>query len=224
MNIFYKLFAQFYDFIDVLYFQDYAKSPRKALLDRISGNEKILDLCTGTATNAIEIAKVKTNVQIVGVDLSDDMLRVAKNKVIRAGLKNISLYRMDAADLRFRNESFDKILLSLVLHELDEALTGKILNEAKRILKPHGEIIITEWEPSRRLLQKLLFLPVHCLESKRYRDFIKKDLNRYFENYGLKIHRVKHCNYTKVIVLKNINMQRNSLRNGGYDEFYMHWR
>ena len=92
-----------------------------------------------------------------GVDLSDDMLRVAKNKVIRAGLKNISLYRMDAADLRFRNESFDKILLSLVLHELDEALTGKILNEAKRILKPHGEIIITEWEPSRRLLQKLLF-------------------------------------------------------------------
>ena len=188
MNIFYKLFAQFYDFIDVLYFQDYAKSPRKALLDRISGNEKILDLCTGTATNAIEIAKVKTNVQIVGVDLSDDMLRVAKNKVIRA------------------------------------ALTGKILNEAKRILKPHGEIIITEWEPSRRLLQKLLFLPVHCLEPKTYRDFIKKDLNRYFENYGLKIHRVKHCNYTKVIVLKNINMQRNSLRNGGYDEFYMHWR
>lgn len=81
MNLFYKIIAKFYDLLDVIYFRDYENSPRKAVLDRISGDEKILDLCTGTATNAIDIAKTKTKTQIVGVDLSGDMLKVAKIKL-----------------------------------------------------------------------------------------------------------------------------------------------
>lgn len=202
MNLYYKIFAKFYDIIDIVYFRDFEKSPRKALLDAITGNEKILDLCTGTAANAIALAKVHTKIQIMGVDLSGNMLRVAKNKVKRAGLKNIRLYQMDATDLKFKDGCFDKILLSLVLHELDETLAGKILKEAKRILKPDGEIIITEWEPSRHPLKKLLFMPIHILEPKPYHDFVKKDLYSYFGDYRLKIHSIKHCNYTKVITLK----------------------
>ena len=144
MNLFYKIIAKFYDLLDVIYFRDYENSPRKAVLDRISGDEKILDLCTGTATNAIDIAKVKTKTQIVGVDLSGDMLKVAKNKAEKAGLKNIKLYQMDATRLKFKDDCFDKILISLVLHELDEELAGKMLREAKRVLKAEGEIIVTE--------------------------------------------------------------------------------
>lgn len=45
--------------MDVIYFRNYEKSPRKAVLKSISVNEKILDLCTGTGTNAIGIAKEK---------------------------------------------------------------------------------------------------------------------------------------------------------------------
>ena len=193
--------------IDAIYFRNYEKSPRKAVLEAISGNEKILDLCTGTGTNAIGIAKEKPNTKIMGVDLSDNMLKVAVNKARKQGIRNVRFYQMDATHLKFKQETFDKILLSLVLHELDEELAVKIIVEAKRVLKDEGEIIITEWEPSKQIRKRLLFLPLHCLEPKSYRKFIKKDLYSYFLKYGLKIKNYEHCDYTKVITLEKENMK-----------------
>ena len=140
--------------------------------------------------------------QIVGIDLSDSMLKVAKNKIEHNGLRNIKLYRMDATQLKFKDHCFDKILISLVLHELDEELASKVIIEAKRVLKDDGEIIITEWETSQQFLKRLLFMPIHYLEPKSYRRLIKKDLYAYFKKYGLRIRKVDHCDYTKVVVLE----------------------
>lgn len=187
--------------LDVIYFRNYDKSPRKAVIDSISGNEKILDLCTGTATNAIGIAKQKKNTEIIGVDLSDNMLKMASKKAKNQGIRNVKFYQMDATYLKFKKKTFDKILLSLVLHELDEELADKIIVEAKRVLKDEGEIIITEWEPSKKRMQRLLFMPIHYLEPKSYKKFIKKDLYSYFMKYGLEIKKYEHCDYTKVITL-----------------------
>ena len=69
---------------------------------------------------------------------------------------------------------------------------GKIILEAKRVLKDNGEIIITEWEPSCNLYKKILFAPIHYLEPKTYRNFIKMDLHSYFEKYGLKTEFIGH--------------------------------
>lgn len=203
MELFYRLFARFYDLLDITYFRNYEKSPRKVLLDAISENDRVLDLCTGTATNAIRIASAKQVQQIVGVDLSDEMLSVARGKIKKAGLKNIELLQMDATHLDFREHSFDKILLSLVLHEMDESLANQILSEAKRVLKPDGKILLTEWEPCGHFLQRLLFLPISLLEPRPYRSFIKKDLPSYFESLGLRVQSVKHCNYSQVLCLKS---------------------
>lgn len=200
--MFYKMISNVYDLLDVIYFRNYKKSPRKAVFDSINGNDKILDLCTGTATNAINIAQELPYAKIIGIDLSRNMLKVAQNKINKVGLKNIKLYRMDATQLKFKSKCFDKVLISLVLHELDEELAKKVIMEAKRVLKDDGEIIVTEWEPSQQLAKRILFAPIHCLEPKPYRRFIKKDLNFYFEGYGLKIEQFEHCDYTKVIILK----------------------
>lgn len=204
MQVFYKIISKGYDLLDVIYFRNFKKSPRKAVLDRIYENEKILDVCTGTATNAITIAKEKTNAKIIGIDLSKDMLKVAQNKIRKNGLKNIRLYQMDATHLKFKSNCFDKILISLVLHELDEELAVKIITEANRVLKDGGEIIITEWEPSKQLSKRILFAPIHYSEPKTYRKFIKMDLYSYFGRYGLSIQEDIHCDYTRVIVLKKI--------------------
>ncbi len=204
MHLFYKIISKGYDLLDIVYFRNFKKSPRKAVLDRIYENEKILDLCTGTATNAITIAKKKANTEIIGIDLSKDMLKVAQRKIRKTELKNIKLYQMDATHLKFKSNYFDKILISLVLHELDEELAAKIVSEAKRVLKDGGEIIITEWEPSKQLFKRILFAPIHYLEPKTYRRFIKMDLYSYFEKYELSIQKYIHCDYTKVIILKKI--------------------
>lgn len=204
MQVFYKIISNAYDLLDVIYFRNFQKSPRKAVLDRIHENEKILDVCTGTAANAIAIAGEKPNTKIIGIDLSKDMLKVAQNKIRKNGLKNIRLSHMDATHLTFRSKCFDKILISLVLHELDEELAEKIITEANRVLRDDGEMIITEWEPCKQLSKRIRFAPIHYLEPKAYRKFIKKDLYSYFEKYGLRIQEYIHCDYTRVITLKKV--------------------
>ena len=55
--LFYKAMSRFYDLLDVIYFRKYDTSPRKVVNEAIEDNDKILDLCTGTGTNAVNIAK-----------------------------------------------------------------------------------------------------------------------------------------------------------------------
>ena len=203
-NLIYKMIAKIYDLLDVVYFRDFAHSPRKVVLDRIEKEDRILDLCTGTATNAINIASKNPGTRVVGVDLSKQMLDVAKRKIREKRLRNIRLYQMDAMDLKFRSGCFDKVLISLVLHELEEDLARKLLAEAGRVLEEDGEIIVTEWEPSRKPGQRILFAPIGFLEPKPYKTFIHKDMDHYFGKYGFKVERYYHTDYTKVLVLKKV--------------------
>ena len=202
INLFYKIISKAYDLLDVIYFRNYKNSPRKAVFERIYENDKVLDLCTGTATNAINISKKRTNTKIVGIDLSKNMLKIAQGKINKNKLENIRLLQMDATQLKFKSNTFDKILISLVLHELNDELASKIIMEAKRVLKEDGEIIITEWEPSKQLFKQILFAPIHFLEPKTYHKFIKLDLYSYFSKYELSIQEDIHCDYTQVLTLK----------------------
>lgn len=197
----YKVLYSVYDLLDVVYFRDYDKSPRKAVLEKIRDDDRVLDLCTGTGTNALSIAKTKPDTKIAGVDLSKDMLKVAKEKKKRSDLNNVKFYLMDATKLGFKDRCFDKILISLILHEMEEELADKIIMEAMRVLKDDGEIIITEWEPSDELSKKILFSPIGFLEPRPYKSFVKKDLYSYFDKFGLEIKDYEHCDYTKVVVL-----------------------
>ena len=201
-KLIYRVLSGVYDLLDVIYFRDELHSPRTAVLKKINENDTVLDLCTGTATNALSIAQRKPGTKIVGVDLSKDMLRVADEKRKKSGLRNVKLYKMDATALKFKSGCFDKILISLILHEMETDLAKKIMNEAVRVLKDNGEIIVTEWEPSDKVIRKILFAPIHYLEPKPYKSFVRKDLYEYFGQFGLEITSYEHCDYTKVVVLK----------------------
>ena len=109
---------------------------------------------------------------------------------------------MDATKLKFKSNCFDKVLLSLVLHELEDDLAEKILKEASRVLKEGGELIVMEWEPVKKGWRKFLFMPIPMLEPKSYRAFIKKDLHKYFKRYGLEVVSITHCSYTKVLRIR----------------------
>ena len=203
-KLFYKVMSGFYDLLDVIYFRKYETSPRKVVFDTIGKKDNVLDLCTGTATNAIAIAKKNPNAKIVGVDLSKDMLVVAREKVNKENLANVRLYRMDATQMNFKDESFDKVLLSLVLHETDEELAKKIIKETMRVMKPDGELVVTEWERSDNFIKKILFIPIEILEPKPYKTFVTKDHKKYFKEFGLEQVECKHCDYSKVMRLKKI--------------------
>lgn len=205
--VFYKVMSGFYDLLDIIYFRDYENSPRKAVVESIGKQDSVLDLCTGTAANAIKIAQALPETKIVGVDISKDMLRVASDKIQKRHIENVKLYSMDATNTSFKDQCFDKVLLSLVLHELEEPLSDSILREAKRVLKDDGRMIVTEWKPSNNFWRRLLFLPIHMLEPKTYRAFVKKDLYEYFGRFGLEVVEEVHCDYSKVLIVEKREKQ-----------------
>lgn len=199
---FYKFIAAVYDLLDVIYFHDTGNSPRKVVSKAIDTKDSVLDLCTGTGTMALRIARENTESKVVGIDLSPNMIGVAEGKLRKQSLDNINFFVMDATNISFENHSFDKVLISLLLHEVDETLAAGILKEAVRLLKHDGQIIVTEWEPSKSLWKKLLFFPIHILEPKYYHAFLKKDLQAYFQGFGLKIVEKVSCDYSKVLILE----------------------
>ena len=200
--LFYKVMSGFYDLLDVIYFRKYETSPRKIVNKSIVSGDKVLDLCTGTGTNAVNIAKRDNSVSIKGVDISKDMLVIAKSKAKKEKLNNIKFYEMDATNMRFKDKCFDKILLSLVLHETDEDLAAKMIKEAIRVLKDDGIIIVTEWERSSDVIKKIIFSPIEILEPKPYKSFVVKNLYAYFDEFGLEVIEEAHCDYSKVLKLR----------------------
>jgi len=83
----------------------------RAVVEKIDANEvkHILDLSTGTGHIAIELAKKFPDAQIHGVDISTQMLNIAKAKSSKAGITNISYYCQDVEKLEFEGVSFDII-------------------------------------------------------------------------------------------------------------------
>jgi len=199
----YKIIAKVYDLLDVFYFFRKSSSPREAVYDLLSDKDLlILDICTGTASNAIGIADKNRNAKVVGIDLSKEMLKMAKTKVSKKNLDNVKLYAMDATKTKFKDETFDIVLISLVLHEISCKLAEQMLLEARRVLKRDGKIIVVEWEEPKNLIKKLMFFPIRKMEPKGFVEFLKLDLKEYFEHNGLFIEEIKHCDYSKVIKLR----------------------
>lgn len=203
----YKGMSKVYDLLDIIYFRNKNRNPRNALSSFIDQQDvNILDICTGTATNAITIAKDNKNVKIVGIDISQEMLQIAEKKVIWNELNNIELIKMDASNTTFKDNTFDVILISLVLHEIPNELAKKFLSEAKRILKPQGKLLVIEWEEPQGFFQRVLFSLIRKSEPKGFEQFLKCDMKSYFEKLDLEIIDIKHCDYTKVLHIKNASI------------------
>jgi demethylmenaquinone methyltransferase/2-methoxy-6-polyprenyl-1,4-benzoquinol methylase len=198
----YKSISFFYDLIDVFYFNHKSRSPRTALLSAIQDKPvRVLDVCAGTCSNSIMIAENKPQTKITALDLSVDMLKIAENKFCKRGLDNIEVFVGNACDSGLPDESFDVILVSLVLHEIDEDMRNGILLEAKRLLCSNGQIIIIEWEQPANIFQRSMFALIKLLEPKGFKEFLSRDLTGYFTEMGFAVVETMSCDYTKLIKL-----------------------
>ena len=195
-------FSSFYDLTDVLYFNREQNSPRTALLSLIPDRPvHVLDLCAGTGSNSLVIAKNKAEAKITALDLSVNMLTIADKKIKKGNIKNIELLVADACNTGFENNTFDVILLSLVLHEIAEDLRQAIINEAKRILRYDGKIIVIEWKQPVKLFQRLMFFTIKSMEPTCFKAFLYTDQVDYFHTFGLKTLEIQNCDYTQVFAL-----------------------
>lgn len=114
---------------------------------KITPNQKVLDIATGTGMVAMAAAQcLRGNGRVQAIDLSENMIRQAQGNLTRAGLDNIDFHVMDAENLEFESNYFDVITCSYGLFFMPDMPAA--LKSWLRVLKPGGKLIFTSFAPS----------------------------------------------------------------------------
>ena len=133
-----------YDYLNgIITFGYHSKWKREiAEIAKLKNPKKILDIATGTADIAINLSSIK-NSRVYGIDISERMIIIAKQKVERQNLyNNIFLEIGDAENLKFSNNFFDILTIGFGIRNFIDLDKG--LKESYRVLKKSGYIIILE--------------------------------------------------------------------------------
>jgi len=117
------------------------KSIRIAVMNELlKYKEKvILDLCCGTG-NQIKLLSKHGFRNLYCLDISDSMLEIAKRSD-----SSIKIYNEDATKTNFDNASFDVVIISFAIHEKDRNTQQALINEAYRIIKKDGFMLVVDY-------------------------------------------------------------------------------
>lgn len=133
---------------------------KNALLEEahIQPGQKVLDFGCGTATLTI-MAKLKhPEATIVGLDVDEKILSIARKKIAQLGL-DIPINIYSGFNLPFKYEDFDHIISSFVFHHLSTEQKKEILNQMHRILKSDGMLHILDFgNPQTRIAKGVMRL------------------------------------------------------------------
>ena len=117
---------------------------REAVIKAIASSpQKIIDLGCGTGSTTIMIKRAFPNAEVIGLDLSPQMLVMSQYKAQQAGL-DIHWQHGKAEATGFPDNEFDVVTASLLFHETPPEISLAILKEAYRLLKPGGQVIILD--------------------------------------------------------------------------------
>ena len=117
---------------------------------------RILDVATGTGDLAIAMARRIRDVQVLGVDLSEQMLAVARRKIEARGLDGrIVLDRGDAERLAVADASVDVATVAFGVRNFGDLGAG--LRELARTIKPGGTVVILECSRPRNRVFRALY-------------------------------------------------------------------
>lgn len=119
---------------------------RKKALRKLSASapRHLLDVATGTAELAILAARILKPAQILGIDISEGMLEVGRQKIAQSGLSSIIQLRTgDSEHIESDDAIFDAVTVSFGVRNFAHLTQG--LTEIHRVLRPGGTLIILEF-------------------------------------------------------------------------------
>ncbi len=143
-----------------------ADRPFRSLLDLGTGTGRMLELLGPGLERGL------------GIDLSLDMLALARARLDRAGLRHCSVRHGDIYDLALPRDSFDVVIVHQVLHYLDDG--ARALREAARVLRPQGRLLVIDFAP-----HELEFLREE--HAHRRLGFAAETVSQWLEQAGLDV-------------------------------------
>ena len=148
-----------YDFLNKLITFRNDKKWRKKMytIAKSFAPKNLLDIATGTADIALALSKIKGS-KIIGVDISEKMLDVGRDKINAKNLSHqIVLEAGDAENLLYSNECFDVVTIGFGVRNFENLEKG--LKESHRVLKKNGALIILETSiPENPVIRYFYFL------------------------------------------------------------------
>lgn len=106
----------------------------------LTGNERVLDIATGPGYIAEAFAGAAG--EVVGVDLTDAMLAIAKERTKERGVSNVFFCAADAQNLPFENGAFEVVVCRLALHHLQKPL--QVVREMARVCRSGAKVVIED--------------------------------------------------------------------------------
>lgn len=140
--------------------------------------QSMLDIATGTGDFAIQSAEMLRPKQLLGVDISEGMMEIGREKVEQRGLNNIiSFQKEDCMQLSFDDDTFDAVTAAFGIRNFPDLDKG--LKEMCRVLKKNGHLSIVELtRPQRFPMRQLFWIYSHTFLPV-YGRLISKDQRAY---------------------------------------------
>jgi phosphatidylethanolamine/phosphatidyl-N-methylethanolamine N-methyltransferase len=116
-----------------------AAEGRKHAVELINKSRgRVLEVGVGTG---LSLPSYRRQLEIVGIDLSPEMLEKARERVATERLRNVTgLYEMDAGDLKFPDASFDTVVAMYVMTVVPDP--EKVMRELSRVCRPDGQVLL----------------------------------------------------------------------------------
>ena len=185
---FWNRHADVYDrFVEREYGKDY-KRFRKIFFKYVKRKHKVLDVATGTGDIAFVLAKRSKDV--TGVDISEEMIKLARQKAT----DNPKFLIEDAYEMEFKRGTFHLVTCCNGLHVMKEPLMA--LTEMRRVLKKGAKLVTINYCFGEASLSKRFRLFVHYMKLGRpayWHSFLPKKLRKLHSEAGFKVLKCEYC-------------------------------
>jgi phosphatidylethanolamine/phosphatidyl-N-methylethanolamine N-methyltransferase len=150
---------------------------------------KVLEVGVGTG---LSLPDYKRDLEIVGIDLSREMLEKARQRVEELNLTNVTgLHEMDAGELEFPDNSFDTVVVMFVMTVVPDP--EKVMRELSRVVRPGGEVVLVN----------------HFSQEEGVRGWVERRMAPFAELIGWR----PVFDHSRVMVCDNLKLiERRSLR------------
>lgn len=147
-----------YDFLNQLFSLGIHKGWRKKSVKKLLASQPkiLLDVATGTGDFAIELNRQLNPERITGVDISEGMMKIGREKLKQLGLdQKIELIEGDSANLPLADNSFDAITVGFGVRNFENLENG--LAGMYRVLKPGGTMVVLEFSRPKKFPIKQIY-------------------------------------------------------------------